>query len=404
MLKPLAIACLAVLLAVSSPSARAAEDARPIRLGVLVDLSGPYADITGNGSVQAARMAVEDFGGTVLGRPIEVLAGDHRNKPDVGSTVVRQWFDQDDVQAIFDLGNSAVGLAASEIATERHRVIVGSGIGTPALTGEQCSATTFQWTWDTYSNVNALVKQALSANRRKWFILAADYAMGISLQDDATRLLAVRGGTVVGSSRPPLGASDFSSYLLQAQSSGADVVMLANAGSDLSSTLKQAHEFGLLPGKMEFVAALMNLTVVHAVGPALAQGIVTVGPFNWTRTAETRRFAQQLAARNNGIYPDWVQAGVYSSVLHYLKSVRAAGTLDGTRVAAEMRALPTDDELFGHGTIRADNRAVHPVYVLQVKAPDQVSSPWDLFTVVATYPGEDLLLPLSQSKCRLVRQ
>jgi len=247
-----------------------------------------------------------------------------------------------------------------------------------------------------------LVKQALSANRKKWFILAADYAMGISLQDDATRLLSAEGGVVVGSSRPPLGNSDFSSYLLDAQSSGADVVMLANAGSDLSNTLKQAQEFGLLPGKMEFVAALMNITVVHAVGPKLAQGIITVGPFNWTKTSETRKFAQQLAARNNGVYPDWVQAGVYSSVLHYLKSAKAAGTLDADKVATEMRALPTDDKLFGHGSIRADNRAVHPIYVLRVKTPEQVTSPWDLFDIVATYPGEELLLPLDQSKCRMV--
>lgn len=403
MFKAVAITCLTALLGAASIPASAADKPEPIRIGVLVDLGGPYADITGNGSVQAAKMAVEDFGGTLLGRPVEVLTGDHQNKSDVGSTIVRSWFDEDDVQAIFDLGNSAVGLAASQIATEKHRIVVGSGIGTPALTGEQCSPTTFQWTWDTYSNINALVKQALSANRKKWFILAADYAMGISLQDDATRLLSAEGGVVVGSSRPPLGNSDFSSYLLEAQSSGADVVMLANAGSDLSNTLKQAQEFGLLPGKMEFVAALMNITVVHAVGPKLAQGIITVGPFNWTKTSETRKFAQQLAARNNGVYPDWVQAGVYSSVLHYLKSAKAAGTLDADKVATEMRALPTDDKLFGHGSIRADNRAVHPIYVLRVKTPEQVTSPWDLFDIVATYPGEELLLPLDQSKCRMVR-
>ena len=389
------------LLVAVCPGAASAAD--PVRLGVLTDLSGPYADISGNGAVQAARMAAEDFGGAVLGRSIEILSADHLNKPDVGSAIARSWFDRDGVQAVFDLGNSAVGLAVSDAARERHRVVVGSAIGTTALTGEGCSPTTFQWTWDTYSNVNALVRYAFSPERNRWFIIAANYAMGISLESDATALVKARGGTVVGSDRPPLGTTDFSSDLLQAQASSASVVLLANGGSDLASTLKQAHEFGLFPGKVEFVAAIMNLTVAHSVGPAVAQGLVTVGPFNWTSTPGTRAFAEHLAARNNGVYPDWTQAGVYASVLHYLKGVQAAGTLDGDAVAAQMKRMPTDDVLFGKGTVRADGRAVHPVHILKVKAPDRVQSPWDLFEVVATIPGDDVLLPLSESKCALVR-
>jgi branched-chain amino acid transport system substrate-binding protein len=394
----LAVLCGVGLLA--TPSARAAD---PITIGVLNDQSGIYADYQGIGSVIAAQMAVEDFGGKVGDRPVLVITADHQNKTDIGATIARQWFDQEHVAMIADVPNSAIALAVADLAREKNKVFIGSGAGSAVLTGEKCSPNTVHWTYDTWELGNVLGHAVVAQGHRKWFFLTADYAFGYDLETSTANAVKAAGGNVLGSVRHPLGTSDFSSFLLQAQGSGADVLALANAGGDTSTAIKQAAEFGLSK-TMTIVGPIININVVQSVGLADAQGLLAVTPFYWDMNDGTRAFSARFMARHpHHIEPNDMQAGVYSSVLHYLKAIAAgASPDDGRAVVAEMKVLPTDDPLFGKGRIRADGRKIHPVYLMQTKPVSESKGEWDMFKLISTVPGDEAFRPLADGHCSLV--
>jgi branched-chain amino acid transport system substrate-binding protein len=380
--------------------ARAQE---PIRVGVLNDQSSVYADFQGKGSVLAAQMAVEDYGGKAAGRKIEVVTADHQNKPDVGSVIARKWLDQDGVDVILDVPNSAVALAVSEIVRQKNKVLIGSGAGTSELTGSKCSPNTVHWTYDTWAYGHSLAKAVVQRGGKSWFFITADYAFGHDLERQATDQLTKDGGKVVGGVRTPLGTPDFSSFLLQAQSSGAQVVALAVAGGDTTNSLKQAAEFGL-PAKQSMVSLIFTLNNVPALGLKASQGVLTVNPFYWDMNEDTRAFSRRFQKRaHNGAMPNDMQAGVYSAVLHYLKAVDKVGAAtDGKAVVAAMKAMPTDDPLFGKGRIREDGRKLHPMYLLQVKSPEESKGDWDFYKVISTIPADQAFRPMSEGNCPLV--
>lgn len=377
-----------------------------IKLGVMNDLSGVYADFQGIGSVIAAQLAVDDFGGNVNGHPVEVVKGDHQNKVDIGSSMARQWFDQDGVDVIFDVPNSAIALAVSNIAREKNKVFIASGGVTSELTGKSCSPNTIQWTFDNWSLANGLVQAVIATGGDTWFFLTSDYAFGHDLEKTASAAVAQYGGKVMGSVRHPLGTSDFSSFLLQAQSSKAKIIALANAGGDTTNAVKQSAEFGLTKGGQKLAGLVFILNNVHALGPEAAQGSFSVSPFYWNINNNTRAFAKRFqAAHPMHNMPNEMQAGVYAAVLHYLKAVKAlGGDTSGDKVVAKMKELPTDDPLFGKGTIRVDGRKLHPMYLLEVKAPDQVDGAWDYFKVTYTIPADKAFRPLKDGGCPLAQQ
>ncbi len=377
---------------------------QPLRIAVLNDMSGPYADYQGRGSVVAARLAVEDFGGKVNGRPIEVMAGDHLNKPDVGSALVRRWFDIDKVEAVFDVPNSAVALAVAQVAREKNKVFVGSGAGTAELTGRKCSPNTIHWTYDTWEIGHALGSAVVARGGKRWFFITADYAFGLDLEQSTADAVRTAGGTVLGSVRAPLGTSDFSSYLVQAQSSGADVLGLANAGGDTTTSIKQAGEFGL-SRSMQIAGPVVNINMIHALGLANAQGLLIVTPFYWDMNDGTRTFSRRYQKRDpNHMMPNDMQAGVYASVLDYLKAVTVLGNAsDGRAVVEQMKKRPTDDPLFGKGSIRPDGRVLHPIYLMQTKTPAESHGDWDYLKLVETIPADKAFRPLSEGHCPLVQ-
>jgi branched-chain amino acid transport system substrate-binding protein len=375
----------------------------PVRIGVMNDQSSVYADFQGKGSVLAAQMAVEDYGGRAAGRKVEVVLADHQNKPDVGSVIARKWLDQDGVDLIVDLPNSAVALAVNEIVRQKNKVMIGSGAGTSELTGSKCSPNTVHWTYDTWAYGHSLAKAVMQRGGKTWFFITADYAFGHDLERQATDQLTKDGGKVVGGVRAPLGTPDFSSFLLQAQASGAQVVALAVAGGDTTTALKQAAEFGL-PAKQSMVSLIFTLNNVPALGLKASQGVLTVNPFYWDMNEETRAFSRRFQKRShNGAMPNDMQAGVYSAVLHFLKSVdKVGGAGDGKAVVAAMKAMPTDDPLFGKGRIREDGRKLHPMYLLQVKSPEESKGDWDYYKVISTIPAEQAFRPMSEGNCPLV--
>lgn len=393
-------AVLAVLVAAIADIAAAQE---PIRIGVLNDQSSVYADFQGKGSVLAAQMAVEDYGGRAAGRKVEVVFADHQNKPDVGSVIARKWLDEDGVSLIVDIPNSAVALAVSEIVRQKNKVLIGSGAGTSELTGSKCSPNTVHWTYDTWAYGHSLAKAVVARGGKNWFFITADYAFGHDLERQATDQLLKDGGKVVGGVRSPLGTPDFSSFLLQAQASRAEVVALAVAGGDLTNSMKQAAEFGL-PAKQSIVALILTLNNVPALGLKAAQGTLTVNPFYWDMNDSTRAWSRRFQKRvHNGAMPNDMQAGVYSAVLHFLKAVdKTGGAGDGRAVVAAMKAIPTDDPLFGKGRIREDGRKIHPMYLLQVKSPAESKGDWDFYKVVSTIPAEQAFRPMSEGNCPLV--
>ena len=380
-----------------------AQAQEPIRVGVMNDQSSVYADFQGKGSVLAAQMAVEDYGGKAAGRKVEVVLADHQNKPDVGSGIARKWLDQDGVDLIVDLPNSAVALAVNEVVRQKNKVMIGSGAGTSELTGSKCSPNTVHWTYDTWAYGHSLAKAVMQRGGRSWFFITADYAFGHDLERQATDQLTKDGGKVVGGVRTPLGTPDFSSFLLQAQASGAQVVALAVAGGDTTTSLKQAAEFGL-PAKQSMVALIFTLNNVPALGLKASQGVLTVNPFYWDMNEETRAFSRRFQKRaHNGAMPNDMQAGVYSAVLHFLKAVdKLGGAGDGKAVVAAMKAMPTDDPLFGKGRIREDGRKLHPMYLLQVKSPEESKGDWDYYKVISTIPAEQAFRPMSEGNCPLV--
>jgi branched-chain amino acid transport system substrate-binding protein len=375
----------------------------PVRIGVMNDQSSVYADFQGRGSVLAAQMAVEDYGGRAAGRKVEVISADHQNKPDVGSAIARRWLDREGVDVIVDLPNSAVALAVSEIVRQKNKVLIGSGAGTSELTGSKCSPNTVHWTYDTWAYGHSLARAVVARGGKTWFFITADYAFGHDLEKQATEQVVRDGGKVVGGVRAPLGTPDFSSLLLQAQASGAQVVALAVAGGDTTNSLKQAAEFGL-PEKQSMVALIFTLNNVPALGLKASQGVLTVNPFYWDMNEGTRAFSRRFQKRvHNGAMPNDMQAGVYSAVLHFLKAVDKVGAAtDGRAVVAAMKALPTDDPLFGKGRIREDGRKLHPMYLLQVKSPEESKGDWDYYKVISTIPADQAFRPMSEGNCPLV--
>jgi branched-chain amino acid transport system substrate-binding protein len=389
-------------LAVSTP-APALADEQTIRIGVLNDMSGPYADFQGPGSVLAARMAVEDFGRKAAGRKVEVISADHQNKTDVGAAIARQWVDQDGVDMIVDVPNSAVALAVNQIVKDKNRVLIASGAGTAELTGAQCTPNTVQWTYDTWELGHALGRAIVGQGKKNWYFIAADYAFGHDLQKQASAAVTEDGGMVLGSVDAPLGTADFSSFLLQAQASKADVLALANAGADLTNSVKQANEFGV-KGQMALAGFVLTVQNIPALTLDAAQGLLTVNSWYWDLNDDTRKFAQRYKERfAKHDLPNDMQAGIYSGVLAYLRAVDKVGSAaDGKAVVAAMKATPSDDPVFGKVTIRADGRAMHPVYLLQVKKPEASKGPGDYFTVVATIPAEQAFRPIGEGHCPML--
>jgi len=395
------VALLAVLALGAAPGIAAAQ--APIRIGVMNDQSSVYADFQGPGSVLAAQMAVEDYGGKAAGRKVEVLSADHQNKPDVGSVIARKWLDQDGVDVIMDLPNSAVAFAVSEVVRQKNKVMIGSGAGSSDLTGPRCSPNTVHWTYDTWSYGHSLAKAVIERGGKTWFFITADYAFGHDLERQATDQLLKGGGKVVGGVRTPIGTPDFSSFLLAAQSSGAQVVALAVAGGDTTTSMKQAAEFGL-PAKQSIVSLIFGINNVPALGLKASQGALTVFPFYWDMNEGTRAWSLKFQKRaHNHAMPNDMQAGVYAGVLHYLKAVdKVGGAEDGKAVVAAMKAMPTDDPLFGKGRIREDGRKLHPMYLLQVKTPAESKGDWDYFKILSTIPAEQAFRPMSEGNCPLV--
>jgi branched-chain amino acid transport system substrate-binding protein len=376
-----------------------------VRIGVINDMSGLYSDLGGEGSVEAARLAVEDFGPTVLGRKIEVLHADHQNKADIASAIVRRWFDENGVDMVADGGNSTTGLAIQAIAREKKRIFAISGPGSSDLTGRQCSPYGFHFTYSTYAEASAVTRALLKRHDDSWFFVTADYAFGHALERDASRFISEAGGKVRGSVRHPMGASDLSSFLLQAQSSGAKVIALANAGGDTVNSLKQATEFGIGRSDDQHIAALLMLiTDVHSLGLQAAQGIIYATSFSWTQSEATRAFARRFMARRNGQAPTMIQAGVYSGVMHYLKAVQAAGTDDADAVATIMHRLPVNDFMTQNARIREDGQVMRNMYLVQVKTPTESREPWDYEKMIATIPPEEAWRPLSEGGCPLAQE
>ena len=389
--------------ALSAPGiGRAALPAGPVKVGVLSDMSGPYADQSGPGSVIAARLAAEDFAREANGMQVEILAADHQNKPDIGSAIARRWVDQDGVGAVVDLPNSAVALAVSSLLRERNRVTLASSPASSDLTGPACAPTTVQWVNDTWAQANGIVNGLLPQGGDSWFFVAVDYALGQGLERDAAEAVRAGGGRVVGGLRHPLNAGDMSSFLLQAVSSGAKVIALANTGSDFINAVKQSAEFGVLRRGRSLAALLVLISDIHALGLPTARGLLLCEGFYWDLDERTRAWSARFGARNGGRMPTALHAGVYSSTLVYLRGVRDAGTIEGEAVVAAMRSKPVDDPLFGEVIIRPDGRAVHAMHVFRVKDPGESRAPWDYYERVATIPPERAFRPLTVGGCRLM--
>src|SRR5437762_7138168 len=374
-----------------------------IKIGVLNDQSSLYADLAGQGSVVAARMAVEDFGAEKKGMKVEIVSADHQNKPDVGSSIARQWLDVDKVDVIVDVPNSGVALALNQIVRDKGKALLVSGAATADLTGKACSPNTIHWTYDTWALANGTGNAIVKTGGDTWFFLTADYAFGHALERDTEAVVTKAGGKVLGKVRHPLNTQDFSSFLLQAQASKAKIIGLAKAGGDTTNAIKQAAEFGLVKGGQNLAGLLVFITDVHALGLDKAQGLIMTETFYWDTNDKTRAFAKKFAERNRQIHPTMIHAGVYSATLHYLKAVEALKSDDGTQVIAKMKAMPTDDPLFGKGTIRADGRKVHPAYLFEVKKPAESKGPWDYYKVRASIPADQAFRPLKDGECPLVK-
>ncbi len=374
-----------------------------IKIGVLNDQSSLYADLTGQGSVVAARMAVEDFGAAAKGLKVEVIFADHQNKADVGANIARQWYDADKVDVIVDVPNSAVALAVNQITRDKGKAFLVSGAATSDLTGKACSPNTIHWTYDTWALANGTGTAIVKTGGDTWFFLTADYAFGHALERDTEAVVLKNGGKVLGKVRHPLNTADFSSFLLQAQASKAKIIGLANAGGDTTNAIKQASEFGIVKGGQNLAGLLVFLTDVHGLGLPVAQGLIFTEAFYWDMNDKTRPWSKKFAERNRGIHPTMIHAGVYSAVLHYLRAVETLKTDDGSKVIAKMKATPTDDPLFGKGTIRQDGRKIHDMYLFEVKKPAESKGAWDYYKLRATIPAAQAFRPLDQGGCPLVK-
>jgi branched-chain amino acid transport system substrate-binding protein len=372
-----------------------------VKIGVLTDMSSLYADATGKGSVAAVQMAVADYGGKVKGKPVEVVYADHQNKPDVGVSIARNWYDNEKVDAIFDVPTSSVALPISALTREKNKIHINSGGGSSDITGPACSPNTVHWTYDTYSLSNVAGKAMVKAGEDTWFFVTADYAFGQALERDAANVVTGNGGKVLGDVRAPLNTSDFSSFLLQAQASKAKVIGLANAGGDTTNALKQAAEFGIMPGQ-KMIALLMEITDVHSLGVKATQGLIVTDAFYWDRDDESRAFSKRFYDKV-GHMPTMIQAGLYSATMHYLKAIEAIGTDEAPKVMEQMRAMPINDFFAKNGKIRIDGRMVHDMYLFEVKKPEESKGEWDLYKLIATVPGDEAFRPLDKGGCPLVK-
>jgi branched-chain amino acid transport system substrate-binding protein len=374
-----------------------------VKIGVLSDMSSLYADIGGPGSVTAAKMAVEDFKPAAHGMKVDIVSADHQNKPDVGSNIARQWFDVDHVDAIVDVPTSSVALAVSDVAREKNKVFLISGAASSDLTGAKCTPNNVHWTYDTWMLAHGTAGALVKTGGDTWFFLTADYAFGHALERDATAVVLANGGKVLGAVNHPLNTQDFSSYLLQAQSSKAKIIGLANAGGDTDNAIKQGAEFGITAGGQQFAGLLVFVTDVNALGLKAAQGLVLTETWYWDMNDANRAWTKRWQAEHAGKFPSMVQAGVYAATLHYLKAVaELKSAADGKAVVNQMKALPTDDPLFGKGYIRADGRKIHPAYLFQVKKPEESKYPGDNYVLRATIPAEEAFRPLKEGGCPMV--
>jgi branched-chain amino acid transport system substrate-binding protein len=397
---------LGTALTLATGSFALAQD-KTVKIGSLSDQSGLYADLGGPGSTLAAQMAAEDSGLMAKGWKIDIISGDHQNKPDIGTSISRQWFDVDKVDVIVDVPNSGVALAVNNIVKEKNGVYINSGAATSDLTNAQCSPNTVHWTYDTYMLAHSTGQAMVKAGGDTWFFLTADYAFGAALERDTTAVITANGGKVVGGVKHPLNTSDFSSFLLQAQSSKAKVIGLANAGGDTTNTIKQAAEFGITKGGQKLAALLLFITDVKAIGLETAQGLSFTETFYWDLSDETRAFSKKFAARmKNGAPPSMVQAGVYAGLMHYFKALEALGgnPHDGIKVVEKMKSTPTDDPLFGKGLIQPNGRTIHSAYLFEVKKPSESKSAWDFYKLVGTVPGDQAFTPLDKSTCALLKK
>jgi branched-chain amino acid transport system substrate-binding protein len=375
-----------------------------IKIAVLSDMSSLYTDIGGAGSVVAAKMAVEDSGIEKRGIKVEIVSADHQNKPDVGSAIARRWYDAENVDAITDVPNSGVALAVAQVTKDKNKVFLASGPGSSDLTGKSCSPNTVHFTYDTWMLANGTGTAITKHGGSTWFFITADYAFGHALERDTAAAVEKNGGKVLGEVKVPLNTPDFSSFLLQAQASKAKIIGLANAGGDTTNSIKQAAEFGIVKGGQSLAGLLVFITDVHALGLQTAQGLTLTTTFYWDMNDKTRAFSKRFAPQDKGIHPTMVHAGVYAAVLHYLKAVEALKSdADGAKVVAKMKEMPTDDPLFGKGSIRIDGRGIHPAYLVEVKKPSESKAEWDYFKVVATIPADEAFRPLKDGGCSLVK-
>ena len=383
-----------------APAMSAAQDGA-VKIGVLDDMSGPYSENTGPGDLLAVRMAVADFGGTVLGKPIEVVSADMQNKVDVGVGIARRWYEQDQVDLIIGIPHSAIALAVVRLAEEKNRLVMPTAAATAELTGKACSAHSVHWVYDTYGQSKTIANAIVKQGGDSWYFITVDYAFGIALEQNATEFVKAGGGKVLGSARHPLNTADFSSYLLQAQASKAKVVVMANGGTDLTNAIKQAKEFGLDKGGQRLAALLIQYPEVHALGLKTAQGLLMASSFYWDMSPEARAFTDRFAAAK-GMPPTMIQAGTYGATLHYLKAVKAAGTDEAKAVMAKMKEMPINDFMTRNGRIRVDGRVIRDMYLMQAKTPEESKGEWDLAKIVATIPGDQAFRPLNEGGCPLV--
>jgi len=399
MKKTIGLAALAAMLACGTASAQQID----VKIGVLSDMSSLYADIGGPGSVTAAKMAIADFTKDHPNVKVELISGDHQNKPDVGSQIANQWYDVDKVEMIIDTPNSGVALAVSEVAKQKNRIFIVSGAAASTLTGPKCNANTVHWTYDTWMLANGTGKAMVKTGGDTWFFLTADYAFGHALEADTMAVVEKNGGKVLGKVRVPLNTNDFSSFLLQAQASKAKVIGLANAGGDTINSIKQASEFGIVKGGQSLAGLLVFASDVAALGLPTAQGLVLTETWYWDMNDANRAWTKRWQQERPGKYPTMIHAGVYSGILHYLKAIEALkGPKDGKTEVAKMKEMPTDDILFGKGTIRADGRKIHPAYLFEVKKPEESKYPGDFYKLRATIPADEAFRPLKDGNCPLV--
>jgi branched-chain amino acid transport system substrate-binding protein len=402
----LAVAASALSIGLAGSASAQEKLDKVVKVGALGDQSGLYQDIGGPGSVVAAQMAIEDSGLLAKGWKIDLISADHQNKPDVAVNIGKQWIDVEKLDVFVDLAASNVGLAIANLAKEKNVVNLNSGSGSSDLTGSQCSPNTVHWAYDTYMLANGTGKALVKAGGDTWFFITADYAFGQALERDTTAAVTASGGKVLGGVKHPLNNADFSSFLLQAQNSKAKVIGLANAGGDTTNAIKQAAEFGIVTGGQKLAGMLLFITDVNALGLNVAQGLSFTESFYWDMNDQTRAFSKRFMERFKKNPPTMVQAGVYSSLIHYFKALDALGgnPHDGRAVVAKMKEMPTDDPLFGKGSIRADGRKIHPAYLFEVKKPSESKYPWDYYKLVATIPADEAFIPLDKSACPLVKK